>query len=436
MQVYNTKIRSQVSNFETAVFQGLAEDGGLFMPQSIPVLPTEFLDELPGMSFPEMAFQLSRMWIGDELSVENLRKSCFEAFSFPVPLRQLDDRIFTLELFHGPSLAFKDFGARWMSRIIGCFLERNHKPLHVLVATSGDTGGAVAMGFWKVPGIEVTILFPKGRVSAFQEYQLTGLGENIQAIEVEGSFDDCQHLVKAAFSDKDLSKKIGLTSANSINLARLIPQSFYYFQAWATIQKVRPGGEVVVSVPSGNFGNICAGAFALAMGLPIKKLVASVNANRVFPDYLKDGKFKPSESVATLSNAMDVGNPSNFARILALFETHEKIKTWISSFSYTDSQTILAMEELWNQYGYLSEPHAAVGYLGLKEELETSHHNEAGIFLGTAHPAKFLDTLPESLRQHLIIPQSLMDLEKVPKAKTTIKVDYEILKSRLVQSSH
>ncbi|HRH36565.1 MAG TPA: threonine synthase, partial [Catalimonadaceae bacterium] len=315
MILYNTANPTQKANFQSAIFQGLADSGGLFMPEQLPVLPQSFFDRLPDLKFTEMAFEICHSLIGDEVNFQELKSICESAFDFEIPLVSIDNQVFCLELFHGPSLAFKDFGARFMSRIMAYFNQKMQKRLHVLVATSGDTGGAVAMGFHNVPGIRVTILFPKGRVSRYQEMQLTSLGGNVQALEVNGTFDDCQMLVKKAFSDRELSGEEGLTSANSINIARLIPQSLYYFWAWGQIQKLRPAARVVFSVPSGNFGNICAGAFAQKMGLPIEKLVASVNDNCVFADYLKTGKFEPALSKATLSNAMDVGNPSNFARI-------------------------------------------------------------------------------------------------------------------------
>jgi threonine synthase len=425
MLLYNTNNPSQKSNFENAVFQGLADGNGLFMPEQLPVLPPSFFEELPSLSFPEMATRVVDAFLGDEIPKEVLENICRDAFSFPVPLAPVGKGRYCLELFHGPSLAFKDFGARFMARIMAHFNKVRQKPLHVLVATSGDTGGAVAMGFHNVPGIRVTILYPKGRVSKYQEVQLTCLGGNVRALEVDGSFDDCQALVKLAFQDRELSEREGLTSANSINIARLIPQSLYYFHAWAQIQKSDPGAKVVFSVPSGNFGNICAGAFAWKMGLPIEKLVASVNANRVFTDYLASGKFAPKPSVATLSNAMDVGNPSNFVRIEALFGGWAGVKEFFQSYSFSDPETEAAEMELYEKYGYLSEPHAAIGYLGLEKYRVAIGSSAVGVFLGTAHPAKFIPVLPSSLREKVEVPESLVALMDQPSEKRAMKVDFE-----------
>lgn len=427
MILYNTANPTQKANFQSAIFQGLADSGGLFMPEQLPVLPQSFFDRLPDLKFTEMAFEICHSLIGDEVNSQELKSICESAFDFEIPLVSIDNQVFCLELFHGPSLAFKDFGARFMSRIMAYFNQKMQKRLHVLVATSGDTGGAVAMGFHNVPGIRVTILFPKGRVSRYQEMQLTSLGGNVQALEVNGTFDDCQMLVKKAFSDRELSGEEGLTSANSINIARLIPQSLYYFWAWGQIQKLRPAARVVFSVPSGNFGNICAGAFAQKMGLPIEKLVASVNDNCVFADYLKTGKFEPALSKATLSNAMDVGNPSNFARIEALFGGFNGIRKAFESYTFSDEETSGAMLELWHKHRYLSEPHAAVGYLGLKRYFEENQSAAMGIFLGTAHPAKFLPVLPEEIKMKTLIPESLTALLENPSVMHPIEVNFDQL---------
>jgi threonine synthase len=314
------------------------------------------------------------------------------------------------------------------------FNQKRQNKLHILVATSGDTGGAVAMGFHNVPGIQVSILFPKNRVSKYQEVQLTSLGGNIKAYEVDGSFDDCQAFVKKAFSDREFSEKEGLASANSINIARLIPQSLYYFKAWADVQKQKPRSEVVFSVPSGNFGNICAAAFAWKMGLPIKKLIASVNANRVFTDYLSSGNLIPKPSVSTLANAMDVGNPSNFIRIEALLGDVNGVKELFQSYSFSDSETELAEMELFNTYSYLSEPHAAIGYLGLKQYFKENPSDAIGIFLGTAHPAKFIPVLPEAFKNQIEIPKGILDLLEKPSEKTEIGLDYDFFK-QLISSS-
>ena len=427
MLLYNTANPTEKANFETAVFQGLATEGGLFMPEKLPRMSESFFEKLPHTPFAEMAFEVCNRLLGTEIPEARLRQICEDAFNFEVPLVQVDKTSFCLELFHGPSLAFKDFGARFMSRVMAYFNGTKHKPLHILVATSGDTGGAVAMGFHNVPGTKVTILYPKNRVSQFQEAQLTRLGGNVQALEVAGSFDDCQQLVKQAFADRQLSAKEGLTSANSINIARLIPQTLYYFWAWGQLQKAYPGKKVVFSVPSGNFGNICAGAFAWKMGLPVEKLVASVNANHVFTDYLKTGKFIPMVSKSTISNAMDVGNPSNFVRIESLFGGWPGVSAAFESFSFTDQQTIHAMESLWGNYGYLSEPHAAVGWLGLQSYRAQNETDAIGVFLGTAHPAKFMPCLPATLQKAVVVPGSLTRLLDFDSHKKSIAPRFEAM---------
>jgi len=434
MILYNTSNPSQKSTFKNAVFQGLADGNGLFMPDSLPILPQSFFEELPDLSFSDMALRVTEAILGDEIPHPILKQICDDSFSFPVPLVQVAEKTYCLELFHGPSLAFKDFGARFMSRIMAYFNKEDKKPLHVLVATSGDTGGAVAMGFHQVPGIRVTILYPKGRVSKYQEVQLTCLGGNVRALEVDGSFDDCQSLVKQAFQDRELSLKEGLTSANSINIARLIPQSLYYFHSWAEVQKIQPGAKVVFSVPSGNFGNICAGAFAWKMGLPLEKLVASVNANRVFPDYLEEGIFQPKPSVPTLANAMDVGNPSNFVRIENLLCGWSGVKEAIHSYSFTDEETEKAELKLFHENHYLSEPHAAIGYLGLEKYRQETHSDAVGIFLGTAHPAKFIPVLPEDLSAQVVLPKSLVDLMDRPSLKRSMSVDFEEFRKIIPQA--
>lgn len=424
MILYNTADPSQTVSFEQAVFQGLAPKGGLFIPLSFPILRRSFFEELPGMSLEDLSFEVCEALIGDEIGEKALQKICSEAFDFPVPLKELEPGISVLELFHGPSLAFKDFGARFMARVMAHFNASRQQPLHILVATSGDTGGAVAMGFHGVPGIKVTILYPQGRVSDYQEIQLTTLGDNVQALEVEGSFDDCQAMVKSAFSDRELTTRLGLTSANSINIARLIPQMLYYFKAWGDLKSDSPA---VFSVPSGNFGNICAAAFARKMGLPVKKLVASVNENRIFTDYLASGTFTPKASVSTLSNAMDVGNPSNFIRIKALLPELTEMRECFASYSFSDVETAQAMESLWEKYGYVSEPHAAVGYLGLEKYKAETADASPGIFLATAHPSKFLPSLPQAVRERVLIPDSLISLLQRERIKTCIPARYEAL---------
>lgn len=428
MRLYNTRNRAETTDFETAVFRGLAPGNGLYMPEGLPLLPAAFFQNLPEFSFSEMAIKVLNTLIGDEIPADQLKRIAAESFDFPVPLVKLDAQTAVLELFHGPSLAFKDFGARFMARILGFFLEKSPRPLHILVATSGDTGGAVAMGFHHVPGIQVSILFPKGRVSDLQEAQLTRLRGNIQAFEIEGSFDDCQRMVKEAFQDPELSRRHGLTSANSINIARLLPQSLYYYYAWGQVQKSFPGKEVVFSVPSGNFGNICAAAFAWKMGLPIKRLIAAVNANRIFPDFLNTGFLEPRESIATLSNAMDVGNPSNLPRIQELLgASSEELKMLFSSWSVSDEATLAAERELLHSFDYVSEPHLAVGYSAWREFQKESNASSVGVVLGTAHPAKFIPSLPSEIKGMVEIPESLSRLLSFPSKKITLPPQLDAL---------
>lgn len=429
---YNTAFPDNKVDFQTAVFQGLADGSGLFMPENFSPLEPDFWSQIHDREVWEIAFPLLNAVLGNEIPADVLKKICQEAFSFPVPLVALGPRLHTLELFHGPSLAFKDFGARFMARIMAWYNLKRNKPLHILVATSGDTGGAVAMGFHQVPHTRVTILFPKGRVSAYQEWQLTRLGGNIKALEVEGSFDDCQALVKEAFMDRELSASEGLTSANSINIARLLPQMVYYAVAWAALSKKSETGKVVFSVPSGNFGNICAAAFAWQLGLPVERLVAATNANRVFTDFLTSGAYEPKPSVATLSNAMDVGNPSNFVRIKALYQNWEGIQAHFSSYSFSDEETQQALFELYEKYGYLSEPHGAVAYLGARAYQKETRSASPLVFLGTAHPAKFLPVIPKELAQKIAVPAQLLTLQDKPAFKTTISNNFSELKKHLI----
>jgi threonine synthase len=432
MQLYNTRNRAEICDFETAVLRGLAPGNGLYMPMDFPGLPDSFFESLPDLSFPEMAFQVLDPLIGEEVPAARLRKLCKEAFDFSVPLVELDKHTAVLELFHGPSLAFKDFGARFMARIMGYFLEKAPRPLHILVATSGDTGGAVAMGFHHVPGIQVSILFPKGRVSDLQEAQLTRLGGNVKAYEIEGSFDDCQRMVKEAFQDTELTRRHGLTSANSINIARLLPQSLHYFHAWALVQKKYPGRKLVFSVPSGNFGNVCAGAFAWKMGLPVERFIAAVNANRIFSDFLATDKFEPKESQATLSNAMDVGNPSNFPRIQELLgASAAEVGSLFSSTSISDTETEQAELEMLQAFGYAGEPHLAVGYAAWKQFQSSFSEDTIGVILGTAHPAKFIPALPQELKSRVEIPDALSRLLAFPSQKITLPPQLEALAHHL-----
>ena len=362
MRLYSTKNPTSFVSLKEAVFKGLPEDNGLFMPEFIPQLSNDFIKNLKNHSFQSIAFEVAKTLIGDTIPEKDLKNIVESAIDFPAPVVKLEDDTYILELFHGPSLAFKDFGARFMAQLMSYFNQGDNKELVILVATSGDTGGAVAAGFYKALGIKVVILYPSGKVSMLQEKQLTTLGENITALEVEGTFDDCQALVKKAFLDSELTHKIRLSSANSINIARLIPQSFYYFEAYKQLDT--KGKPVIFSIPSGNFGNLTAGLFAKKMGLPIHQFLAATNANDVVPQYLASGSYKPIPSVRTLSNAMDVGNPSNFARMLNLYSS-----TWnnmiedIKGYSYNDEQTKAAVKEVFSKYNYIIDPHGAVGYL-------------------------------------------------------------------------
>ncbi len=421
MECYSTNNLEYKESIRNAILQGLAPDKGLFMPAQMPQLPRSFFEKLPSLSLPEIAFEVSSRFLGDEINAADLQKLVDDAFNFEIPLKQLDDNTYVLELFHGPTLAFKDVGARFMSRAMAHF---NKEELIVLAATSGDTGSAVASGFYDVPGIQVVILYPAGKVSEIQEKQLTTYGKNIHALEVDGTFDDCQAMVKGAFQDKALGQ-LNLTTANSINLARLIPQSFYYFYAIA--QLGRSGKDVNFSVPSGNFGNITAGLFAKRMGLETGRFIASTNVNDIVPAYLKSGLFEAKPSIKTISNAMDVGNPSNFARIAALYEeSHQSIAAEISGYKFTDEETVLAMQELNKKYSYVADPHTAIAYAGLKEYRK--EREGTGIFLATAHPVKFLDVVKNAVDQQVEIPARLQEIMERPKRATPVSNNYNELR--------
>ncbi|HPG06017.1 MAG: threonine synthase [Saprospiraceae bacterium] len=386
-----------------AIQLGLAPDGGLFMPVQIPALKPDWLAGLGQRELPEIAFDISSLYF-PELPAATLAAICVDAFNFPAPVVSLNDSISILELFHGPTLAFKDFGARFMARILGHINANQNRPLHILVATSGDTGGAVADGFFRVPGIEVTVLFPKGKISPLQQKQITTFGENVHAVAIEGTFDDCQAIVKKALVDPEMVKSYRMSSANSINLSRLIPQSFYYFEAYRQLESAEPP---VFVVPSGNFGNLVAGVLAHRMGLPIAHFVAATNLNDIVPNYLRDGIFVPKPSVETLSNAMDVGNPSNFRRLESLFgSTWNNVRQMISGYAFTDPQTIEAIQRIYNQYQYLLDPHGAVGLLAAESYLEENHPINPLIVLETAHPSKFLSAY-EALDIQVHIPERL-----------------------------
>ncbi len=430
MQLHSTNNKNLKVGLKEAVLQGLAPDGGLFMPEVIEMLPQSFFDEIDSMSFQDIGFEVVKHFLGDDIPEGDLRKIITETLNFEAPIVKVEDGIHSLELYHGPTLAFKDFGARFMSRLMAYFNEGSDKELVVLVATSGDTGSAVANGFYNVPGIRVVLLYPSGKVSNIQEQQLTTLGGNVTALEVEGVFDDCQRMVKEAFVDDDLSE-VNLTSANSINIARLIPQSLYYFDAYRQLQdKSLP---VVFSVPSGNFGNLTAGLMAKKMGLLIHQFIASTNVNDIVPEYLETGIFTPRASQSTISNAMDVGNPSNFVRIKELYENDiDRIRSDIKGCSFTDNETKSELKNVHNRTDYLMDTHGAVAYLGLKKYLSNQEGQFNGIFLETAHPAKFADVVEPVIGSKIKMPPSLQDAMNKKKESIVIPGDYEALKEYLL----
>ena len=414
MKYYSLNHNAPEVSFEEAVIKGLASDKGLYFPKSITPLNADFFENIENLSNEEMAYEAIQQFVGDEIPAETLKEIIAETLCFDFPTVKVEENIYALELYHGPTMAFKDVGARFMSRCVAYFnKDKKDNTNTVLVATSGDTGGAVASGFLGVQGVEVIILYPSGKVSDIQERQLTTLGQNIKALEVDGFFDDCQDMVKKAFLDDSLKHK-NLTSANSINIARWLPQMFYFFFAYKQLKSQNK--PLVFSCPSGNFGNICAGIIAKKLGLPIEHFVASTNVNDTVPRFLENGNYDPKPSKATISNAMDVGNPSNFIRIQEMYNNDlEQFKKDFSSFSYTDAETLEAMKSIYNANGYIAEPHGAVGYLGLKKELK-NHANAIGIFLETAHPIKFLDVVEPALNVKLPIPtqiESVLNKEKV-----------------------
>lgn len=444
MKYYSTAGQASPASFRQAVQRGLAPDGGLYMPERIPLLAQGVLERLPELSFAEIAFQAARPYLEGEIPDADLRRIVSETVDFGAPLVEVESGpapVYSLELFHGPSLAFKDFGARFMARVLSYFSREDDQPLTILVATSGDTGSAVAMGFLEVPGIEVVILYPSGQVSHLQEQQLTTLGHNIRTLEVEGSFDDCQRLVKQAFQDRDLRTRLRLSSANSINLARLIPQTFYYFHACAQARAAQADSgtrrRLVVSVPSGNFGNLTAGLMAKRMGLPVDHTIAATNINDVVPEYLEEGAFRPRASRRTLSNAMDVGDPSNFARMMELYgHDLRAIRLDLSGRRYTDEQTLQAIADVHRRKGYLLDPHGAVGYLALSDFLRSERaENWIGIFLETAHPAKFRETCRQAIGASVQVPERLARHLHLPKRATRLAADYSALRDYLLSGS-
>lgn len=431
MKLYSTKNKSSFVSLAKAVLKGLPDDNGLFMPEQIPQLPKEFIQNIKNYSFQEIAFIVCKTMFADTIPDEDLKEIVYESINFPAPLVKLDEQKYILELFHGPSLAFKDFGARFMARLMSYFDRGNDDELVILVATSGDTGGAVAAGFYKTPGIKVVILYPSGKVSHLQEQQLTTLGHNITALEIDGTFDDCQALVKKAFLDKELTSKIRLTSANSINIARLIPQSFYYFEAYKQLENPK---NVVFCIPSGNFGNLTAGLFAAKMGLPVHKFIAATNANNVVPEYLEHGEYRPRASTRTISNAMDVGNPSNFARMEDLFGfTWNNMKQEIVGFSYNDEETEEGMKEVDSKYNYIIDPHGAVGYNALNE-YQQENEDTQGIILETAHPSKFLPDVERVLSKEIEVPERLAELRSRKKEVANMSIRFDEFKEYLLKS--
>ena len=435
MKLYSTNNKSISVSFKEAVMKGIADDGGLFMPSVFPKFEKEFFQNINNLTFSELAFEISNRFLSDEIPPQDLKNIIDSAMTFDSPLAKLDDHIGILELFHGPTLAFKDFGARFMSHMMAYVGRDSNKQITILVATSGDTGSAVANGFYKVDGIKVVLLYPSKKVSKIQEQQLTTLGENITALEVEGTFDDCQRLVKKAFLDTSVIERMKLSSANSINIGRLLPQSFYYFRALALVDdKSLP---LIISVPSGNFGNLTAGLFAKKMGLPVKKYIAATNANDIFPRYLETGKFEAKPSVKTLSNAMDVGNPSNFARIFDLYNGDAGlIKQIIYSKSFSDKQTEEAIAEVHSRFGYTIDPHGAVGYLALQDYIQKAdEQNYNGIVFETAHPAKFANTVSRVINKEVKFPDRLSECMKKEKHSTKISSDYNQLKEYLLENT-
>jgi threonine synthase len=474
MKYYSTRNRHLRKSLEEAVTEGLAGDQGLFMPESIPQLQKSFFSDLRRLNFREISLYIAQKFFGNDIPDPDLEKITLDAINFDTPLVHLHDRIFTLELFHGPTFAFKDVGARFMARLLGYFIRNYPWEVNVLVATSGDTGSAVANGFWKVQGIKVHILYPKGLVSSVQEHQFTTLGENISALEIEGNFDDCQRLVKTAFLDTELKSRCTLTSANSINIARLIPQTFYYFNGYS--QLPAPVRDLYIAVPSGNFGNLTAAMIAGKMGLPVKRFIAATNINDIIPEYLKTGNFNPRPSVATIANAMDVGNPGNFERILDLYgHSHSKINEAVAGYSYTDNQIRSVVSDVYQKFGYLLDPHGATGYQALADYMrdigalrnreinsdavnphwEKSHRDShemtgsdshdpasdeqgksvsenAGFFIETAHPAKFADTVEGVIGKKIPLPEALREAMAKTPVKTTLSSDYKDLRDYLL----
>lgn len=431
MKYYSTNKQAPAATLHEAVVKGLAGDRGLYMPERIKTLPQEFFDEIDKMSFQEIAYTVADAFFGEDVDADALHDIVYDTLAFDCPIEKVSDSIYSLELYHGPTLAFKDVGARFMARLLQYFIRCEGKEqVNVLVATSGDTGSAVANGFLGVDGIHVYVLYPKGKVSKIQESQFTTLGKNITAIEVDGVFDDCQALVKSAFMDKELNGHMKLTSANSINVARFLPQAFYYFNAYARLKAQGKADNMVVCVPSGNFGNICAALFGHAMGLPVKRFIAANNANNIFYNYLQTGKYEPKASRQTIANAMDVGDPSNFARIYDLYKgDHAKITSLISGATYSDDQIRETMKDCYAKTGYILDPHGACGYRALSEQLKDG---EVGVFCETAHPAKFKETVDSVIGCDVEIPARLAEFMKGKKQSVAMTKDFADLKKYLM----
>jgi threonine synthase len=433
MKYYSTNGNAPIADLHKAVVKGLAEDRGLYMPEQIKKLPKAFFDNIQDMKFQDIAYNVASAFFGEDVDLDALKDIVYDTLSFDCPVVKVKDNIYSLELFHGPTLAFKDVGARFMARLLQYFIrqEGQHEQVNVLVATSGDTGSAVANGFLGVEGIHVYVLYPKGKVSPIQECQFTTLGKNITAIEVDGVFDDCQALVKSAFMDEALNQHMKLTSANSINVARFLPQAFYYFNAYARMKAQDKADQLVMCVPSGNFGNICAALFGHAMGLPIKRFIAANNANDVFYNYLQTGKYEPKASVQTLANAMDVGDPSNFARIYDLYgKSHERITSIISGATYNDEQIKETMRQCYKETNYILDPHGACGYQALVDGLQ---EDEVGVFCETAHPAKFKEKVDDILGIDVDIPDRLSAFMKGEKQSVPMTKDFMDFKAYLMK---
>ena len=434
MKFYSTSNKNIQVSFEEAVRQGMAADGGLFVPETIDQLPKNFWRNFSQKSFNQISVEVASHFLKGALPEEDLKKIIQHSLVVDAPLVKVESTIFALELFHGPTLAFKDFGARFLAEVLDYYIARKQEEITVLVATSGDTGSAVAHGFFNLRGIKVVVLYPSGKVTESQEKQFTTLGGNVTALEVAGTFDDCQRMVKQAFSDEDIRLRRTLTSANSINVARLLPQMFYYFRAFQQIPHLQQ--KLVIAVPSGNFGNLTAGLWAKKMGLPVDRFVAATNVNNVVPEYLRTQIFKSMDSKATISNAMDVGDPSNFARMIELYNRdHVTLTNDVSGYEFTDDETVEAIREVYRTFKYIMDPHGAVGYLGLKKYLASSLFPSTGIFLETAHPAKFKETVEKSITTSIQLPERLLNLMSKEKKSILLKNDFKELKEYLLKSA-